>query len=60
MAANYGVPQKRRRLFFVASKNLDDFNYPEPTHGEQDNILGLPRFVGAGEALSMLPKAKLK
>ncbi|WP_281172156.1 DNA cytosine methyltransferase [Marinospirillum insulare] len=32
MAADYGVPQKRRRLFFVAAKNLHYFQYPQPTH----------------------------
>ena len=56
MAADYGVPQKRRRLFFVAAKNLDYFQYPQPTHCETDNPLGLPVYRGAGEALSILPQ----
>lgn len=58
MAADYGVPQKRRRLFFVAAKNLDYFRYPQPTHSENINVLGIPLYRGAGEVLAELPKAK--
>lgn len=57
MAADYGVPQKRRRLFFVAAKNLHYFQYPNPTHCEGDNLLGLPTYKGAGEVIQRLPKA---
>ncbi len=57
MAADYGVPQKRRRLFFVAAKNLHYFQYPQPTHCETENLLDLPIYRGAGEALLKLPKA---
>lgn len=56
MAADYGVPQKRRRLFFVAAKNLGCFQYPQPTHSPTENLLGLPLYRGAGEALSLLPE----
>jgi DNA (cytosine-5)-methyltransferase 1 len=56
MAADYGVPQKRRRLFFMAAKNLHYFQYPLPTHCEYENLLGLPLYVGAGEVLEQLPK----
>ena len=31
-AANYGVPQKRRRMFLVGHKPGYDFQYPEETH----------------------------
>jgi DNA (cytosine-5)-methyltransferase 1 len=55
MAADYGVPQKRRRLFFVAAKNLHYFQYPQPTLCETENLLGLPVYRGAGEALAVLP-----
>lgn len=56
MAADYGVPQKRRRLFFVAAKHLHYFNYPQPTHCRSENLLGLPVYRGAGEALNILPR----
>jgi DNA (cytosine-5)-methyltransferase 1 len=31
-AADYGVPQMRRRLFLVAFRDGRDFQFPEPTH----------------------------
>lgn len=60
MAADYGIPQKRRRLFFVAAKNLHHFQYPKPTHCETENRLGLPLYSGAGEVLLGLPKASIR
>ena len=60
MAANYGVPQKRRRLFFVAAKNLHYFQYPQPTHCATENLLDLPLYKGAGEEIIKLPKASLR
>ena len=60
LAADYGTPQKRRRLFFVAARNLDGFHFPEPTHTDHENLLGLPLYVGAGEMLAKLPPARLK
>ncbi|MDM8559037.1 DNA (cytosine-5-)-methyltransferase [Candidatus Parabeggiatoa sp. HSG14] len=56
MAADYGTPQRRRRLFFVAAKNLRYFQYPQPTHCETENLFGLPLYNGAGETLKKLPK----
>ncbi|GBU09649.1 methyltransferase [Gammaproteobacteria bacterium] len=58
MSADYGTPQKRRRLFFVASKNIKAFKFPDPTHCEHENLLGLPLYKGAGEAFGFLPMAK--
>lgn len=60
IAADYGTPQKRRRLFFVAAKNLEYFQYPEPTHCETENLLGLPLYNGAGEILKQLPKPLIR
>ncbi len=60
LAADYGTPQKRRRLFFVATKKLSYFHFPEPTHCEHDNLLGLFLYVGAGNVLMQLPKARIK
>jgi DNA (cytosine-5)-methyltransferase 1 len=59
LAADYGTPQKRRRLFFVAAKNLHYFQFPLPTHCEGQNLLGLPLYSGAGNAFAELPAAKI-
>ena len=37
-AIDYGVPQKRKRLFFVASKNKFKTNEPQKTHGINGNM----------------------
>ncbi|TDC86494.1 DNA cytosine methyltransferase [Actinomadura sp. 7K507] len=34
-AADYGVPQHRRRIIAVAARNGRTFRYPEPTHTDQ-------------------------
>lgn len=60
LAANYGTPQKRRRVFFVAAKDISKFEFPEPTHSSHLNLLGLPLYVGAGEAIMHLPPPMLK
>jgi DNA (cytosine-5)-methyltransferase 1 len=59
MAADYGTPQKRRRLFFVAAKNLIYFQFPNPTHAEDGNLLGLPKYNGAGESFKDIGKPVL-
>ena len=35
-AADYGVPQHRRRVFLVGSRDGRRFRFPEPTHGPAD------------------------
>jgi DNA (cytosine-5)-methyltransferase 1 len=55
MAADYGTPQKRRRLFFVAANDLHDFQFPQPTHCETYNLLSLPVYNGAGNSFIDLP-----
>lgn len=57
MSADYGTPQRRRRLFFIAAYELNDFRFPEPTHCKSTNIFGLPLYEGAGNALRKLPLA---
>jgi DNA (cytosine-5)-methyltransferase 1 len=47
-AHDFGVPQARRRVFFVGFRNkrdADRFIHPAPTHGDVDTIFGplLPR-----------------
>ena len=58
LAADFGTPQRRRRLIFIASKKLNYYKFPEATHNETLNLLGLPLYKGAGEAILNLPKAK--
>ena len=36
-AADYGVPQHRRRVFLVGSREGRAFRFPEPTHGSADD-----------------------
>lgn len=49
-AADFGVPQFRRRLFIVGLK-VGGFNFPKPTHGSAR----LLPYVTAGEALRNTP-----
>jgi DNA (cytosine-5)-methyltransferase 1 len=53
-AADYGVPQLRRRMFVVGSRDGTEFNFPAPTHvtsGESDWTDPRPRHVTAWDAL---------
>lgn len=55
-AERYGVPQERRRIFFLAS--LDGrVVWPEPTHGSPDDLFShnLKPFVTVQDVLSDLP-----
>jgi len=56
LSADFGTPQMRRRLIFVATKGKNDFAFPVPTHCEQNNIFGQPLYSGAGESFSHLPE----
>ena len=37
-AADYGVPQRRRRAFFIASRDGSPLHNPIPTHSKQESI----------------------
>ncbi len=50
-AEQYGVPQERRRIFFVGNRLGIPVRFPEPTHGTK----GRP-FVTVGDALDGLPR----
>jgi DNA (cytosine-5)-methyltransferase 1 len=49
-AEEFGVPQERRRVFFVATNTQAPILFPEPTHGP-----GLPPFTTVWDAISDLP-----
>lgn len=36
LAADFGVPQLRRRLFFVGNRTNQPVSFPQPTHGDPD------------------------
>jgi DNA (cytosine-5)-methyltransferase 1 len=46
-AADYGVPQHRRRLFIVAS--VEPYTWPTPTHGD-----GRAAYVTSGQAIGLV------
>lgn len=58
-AADYGVPQLRRRVFVVATRGRSTFQFPAPTHAPRDQITPLfpllPYFT-VGQALAGLPE----
>ena len=57
-ATHYGSAQKRRRLFFIGSR--EDLpitaRLPEPTHGEPNGLFDLLPIRTVGDAFSNLPK----
>ncbi len=53
-AADYGVPQRRKRVIIVGLKNAK-FVFPKATHNEEG--IGLKRYVSAKDALGDLPAA---
>lgn len=53
-AADYGVPQRRKRVILVGLKN-NKFKFPLPTHSEDG--INLKRYVSVEEALGDLPEA---
>jgi DNA (cytosine-5)-methyltransferase 1 len=62
-AADYGVPQLRRRILFIATRTGNPISFPPPTHADflQPNLLpfhNLKPYVTVGEALADLPSLK--
>ena len=37
-AANYGAPQLRERLFIIGSRDDETFDWPQPTHGNENSV----------------------
>lgn len=52
-AEEFGVPQERRRVFFIATRTEAPILFPKPTHGP-----GLEPFVTVWDAISDLPVLK--
>ncbi|WP_165774640.1 DNA cytosine methyltransferase [Candidatus Viridilinea mediisalina] len=58
LAADYGVPQLRQRVFIVALREKVTFAFPEPTHrppSQNQSLFSLPRYQTVGDALADLP-----
>lgn len=53
-ASNFGVPQNRRRVFFVGLQNGKRFEFPEGDFGNMDNPL-----ITVVDAISDLPESSL-
>ena len=52
-AADYGVPQRRKRVIIVGIKGNKRFEFPMPTHSETDSTL--KPYVSVKDALDDLP-----
>ena len=62
-SANYGVPQLRQRLFIIATKEFNGFQFPAPTHIplSQPSLLNdLKSFSTVGEVISGLGQPEPK
>lgn len=59
LSADYGTPQLRRRLVFVATKGTNEFQFPTPTHSAQEDLFGKPLYTGAGYSFSHLPPPQI-
>ncbi|MEY9135032.1 DNA (cytosine-5)-methyltransferase 1 [Bradyrhizobium diazoefficiens] len=58
-ASRYGVPQRRERIFIIASRDGRDFKFPQPTHAEgvaSELPLGMKPFHTAWDAIGDLPQ----
>lgn len=55
-AADYGVPQTRQRVFFVACEKELSFEYPTPTHFSETDLLNTDPYETVGSAISGLGK----
>ncbi|QDD95638.1 DNA-cytosine methyltransferase [Roseomonas mucosa] len=50
-AEEYGVPQERRRMFFIATRTQDNIHFPKPTHGPAVKV----PYATIWDAISDLP-----
>jgi DNA (cytosine-5)-methyltransferase 1 len=57
-AADYGIPQRRKRAFFIASRDGIKLEFPKPTHASRSDeffLFSTPRHVSVWEAIGDLP-----
>ena len=56
-AVDYGVPQKRERVFFVGTRNEKQFVFPDPTHFPPEMLNGIgEKWKTVNDALRLLPQ----
>ncbi len=55
----YGLPQRRKRVFIIGNLERCEFNFPEPTHFEQQTLFNSeqPPFLNILDAIGDLPPA---
>ncbi len=56
-AAEFGVPQRRKRAFFIANRLKIDFHFPAPSHAKaprNQTLFPLPEYVSVWEAIGDL------
>lgn len=62
-AEQYGVPQERRRIFFIGMRDGNNITWPEPTHGALDDLSTPPSrlqaLVTVSDALNDLPALRI-
>jgi len=57
LAADYGIAQLRERVFIVATKKPNGFQFPNPTNTKESNnlsLFNLPPYVTVGDVISDL------
>ena len=59
-AADFGVPQRRRRAFFLATERGTFPHFPDPTHATSSNrnLWKIPHHISVWEAIGDLPSLK--
>ena len=58
----YGIPQERRRIFFLGARDHSTLTWPAPTHGVPDEMFGarsgMQPYVTVSDTLSDLPELR--
>lgn len=62
VAADYGVPQLRQRVFIVATRSSYHFTFPEPTHAADQRmpLFAMPGYRTVGDVIADLPQPATK